>query len=148
MPSLQRSVLATETKWNSPSQIGRGFLIRLQYHIHRCLGPCVEGLTTDEAYARAVQDVRLFLEGRHRDLAAGIRDRMEDASEEMRFEEAAGLIVTYGTTYHALHDRARLRSGETVAVLGASGGVGQVTGRPLGAVTARHGRSVGWRRFP
>ena len=42
----------------------------LQYHIHRCLGPCVEGLTTDEAYARAVRDVRLFLEGRHSDLAA------------------------------------------------------------------------------
>ena len=37
----------------------------LQYHIHRCLGPCVEGLTTDEAYAAAVRNVRLFLEGRH-----------------------------------------------------------------------------------
>ena len=37
----------------------------LEYHIHRCLGPCVEGLTTDEAYAAAVRDVRLFLEGRH-----------------------------------------------------------------------------------
>jgi NADPH2:quinone reductase len=52
------------------------------------------------------------------------------------FEEAAGLIVTYGTTYHALHDRARLRSGETVAVLGASGGVGQAAielGKAMGA---------------
>ena len=37
----------------------------LQYHIHRCLGPCVAGLTTDEAYAAAVRNVRLFLEGRH-----------------------------------------------------------------------------------
>ena len=63
----------------------------LQYHIHRCLGPCVEGLTTDEAYARAVRDVRLFLEGRHGDLADALRARMEAASEEMRFEEAAGL---------------------------------------------------------
>jgi excinuclease ABC subunit C len=63
----------------------------LQYHIHRCLGPCVEGLTTDEAYARAVRDVRLFLEGRHGDLASALRARMEQASEEMRFEEAAGL---------------------------------------------------------
>src|SRR3954468_18189481 len=41
----------------------------LQFHIHRCLGPCVEGLTTDEAYLAAVRDVRLFLEGRHGDLA-------------------------------------------------------------------------------
>src|SRR5919202_1860580 len=62
----------------------------LQYHIHRCLGPCVQGLTTDEAYARAVRDVRLFLEGRHTDLARGLRTRMEEASENLRFEEAAG----------------------------------------------------------
>src|SRR6202163_1411342 len=37
----------------------------LQYHIHRCLGPCVEGLTTGDAYATAVRNVRQFLEGRH-----------------------------------------------------------------------------------
>jgi excinuclease ABC subunit C len=63
----------------------------LQFHIHRCLGPCVQGLTTDEAYAAAVRDVRLFLEGRHTDLARGLRVRMQAASDEMRFEEAAGL---------------------------------------------------------
>src|ERR1700736_5825294 len=48
----------------------------LQFHIHRCLGPCVQGLTTDQAYARAVRDVRLFLEGRHGDLANELRKRM------------------------------------------------------------------------
>ncbi len=63
----------------------------LQYHIHRCLGPCVEGLVTDERYADAVRNVRLFLEGRHRDLARELRGRMQTASGEMRFEEAAGL---------------------------------------------------------
>src|SRR5438132_321798 len=63
----------------------------LQYHIHRCLGPCVEGLTTDEEYARAVRSVRLFLEGRHSDLTKGLRARMEEASSAMRFEEAASL---------------------------------------------------------
>ena len=63
----------------------------LEYHIHRCLGPCVEGLTTDEAYAAAVRDVRLFLEGRHKDLARDLRARMRQASEDTRFEEAAGL---------------------------------------------------------
>src|SRR6202047_2398945 len=69
----------------------------LQFHIHRCLGPCVLGLTTDETYAAAVRDVKLFLEGRHTDLAGGLRERMESASAEMRFEEAASLrdlIVT------------------------------------------------------
>jgi excinuclease ABC subunit C len=63
----------------------------LQYHIHRCLGPCVEGLTTDDAYSAAVRDVKLFLEGRHGDLARGLRARMEAASGEMRFEQAASL---------------------------------------------------------
>ncbi|MGO9896544.1 MAG: excinuclease ABC subunit UvrC [Bryobacteraceae bacterium] len=63
----------------------------LQYHIHRCLGPCVEALTTDEAFAEAVRDSRLFLEGRHGDLARELRARMEEASAETRFEEAAGL---------------------------------------------------------
>ena len=40
------------------------------------------------------------------------------------FDRAAGLCVTYGTTLHALKDRAKLKSGETLAVLGASGGAG------------------------
>src|ERR1700683_1498021 len=69
----------------------------LQYHIHRCLGPCVEGLTTDEAYSRAVRHVRLFLEGRHGDLAAELRARMEAASEAMRFEEAGSLRALMST---------------------------------------------------
>ena len=63
----------------------------LQYHIHRCLGPCVEALTTEQAYAAAVRDVRLFLEGRHHDLARELESRMESAAEQMRFEEAASL---------------------------------------------------------
>jgi excinuclease ABC subunit C len=63
----------------------------LEYHIHRCQGPCVQGLTTDAVYADSVRDVRLFLEGRHRDLAAQLRARMQLASEETRFEQAAAL---------------------------------------------------------
>src|SRR2546421_7523783 len=63
----------------------------LQFHIHRCLGPCVSTLTTDEAYRAAVRDVRLFLEGRHRDLADQLESRMTAAAQEMRFEEAASL---------------------------------------------------------
>jgi excinuclease ABC subunit C len=63
----------------------------LEYHIHRCLGPCVEGLTTDQQYGEAVRSVRLFLEGRHKDLAQELRARVETLSAEMRFEEAAAL---------------------------------------------------------
>jgi len=69
----------------------------LQYHIHRCLGPCVQGLTTDEIYSAAVRDVKLFLEGRHGDLAHLLRGRMEAAAEAMRFEEAASLRDLLGT---------------------------------------------------
>jgi excinuclease ABC subunit C len=63
----------------------------LQYHIHRCLGPCVEGLTTVEEHAAAVKNARLFLDGRLRDLTGELRARMEQAAEELRFEEAASL---------------------------------------------------------
>jgi excinuclease ABC subunit C len=62
----------------------------LQYYIHRCLGPCVEGLVTDERYAEAARDVRLFLEGRRSDLARSLEDRMRHASDDERYEEAAG----------------------------------------------------------
>ena len=62
----------------------------LQYYIHRCLGPCVEGLTSDERYAEAAHDVKLFLEGRQRDLTDTLEERMESASGEQRYEEAAG----------------------------------------------------------
>jgi NADPH:quinone reductase len=43
---------------------------------------------------------------------------------DLDFDRAAALTVTYGTAYHALAHRAAMRSGETLAVLGASGGVG------------------------
>ena len=62
----------------------------LQYYIHRCLGPCVEGLVTDERYVEAARDVRLFLEGRRNDLSRSLEQRMKNASEGERFEEAAG----------------------------------------------------------
>ena len=62
----------------------------LQYYIHRCLGPCVAGLVTDERYAEAARDVRLFLEGRRSDLTKSLEVRMHAASEDERFEEAAG----------------------------------------------------------
>src|SRR3990167_6876340 len=61
----------------------------LQYYIKRCLGPCVAGLTTDERYAEAARDVRLFLEGRHAALLASLRQRMAQASADERFDQAA-----------------------------------------------------------
>jgi excinuclease ABC subunit C len=91
----------------------------LQYHIHRCLGPCVEGLTSPEAYADAARQVRLFLEGRHSALAAELKDRMETAAEEMRFEEAAGLRDLLATI-EELDQRQKMAaaSGDDVDIFG------------------------------
>jgi excinuclease ABC subunit C len=61
----------------------------LQYYIKRCLGPCVAGLTTDERYAEAARDVRLFLEGRRHDLMKSLEARMMAAAEKEQFEQAA-----------------------------------------------------------
>lgn len=56
--------------------------------------------------------------------------------DDMPFDEAAAFLITYGTSYHALVDRARLAAGETLLVLGAAGGVGLAgveIGKALGA---------------
>ncbi len=69
----------------------------LQYYIKRCLGPCVQGLTTPEAYLEAVRDVQLFLEGRGADLSRSLRARMAAAAGQEQYELAAkyrDLIVT------------------------------------------------------
>jgi len=63
----------------------------LEYHIHRCLGPCVEGLTTDAAYAEAAGGVKLFLEGRRAELATDLRARMDLHAQRLEYERAAAL---------------------------------------------------------
>ena len=69
----------------------------LQFYIHRCLGPCVEGLTTPDLYAEAVRDVRLMLEGHAADLEKSLQQRMQAAAVAEQFELAGryrDLIVT------------------------------------------------------
>ncbi len=63
----------------------------LEFHIQRCQGPCVPGLTTDEQYQRAVEDVRLFLGGRRQELLRQLRRRRDDAAAAEQFEQAAML---------------------------------------------------------
>jgi NADPH2:quinone reductase len=62
--------------------------------------------------------------GAAREKIAVAADRLVRMPDGLDFERAAGVIVTYGTTLYALQDRAQLRAGETLAVLGAAGGVG------------------------
>ena len=61
----------------------------MEYQIKRCLGPCQKDLCSPEQYREAVGDVRLLLEGKDRELAARLEARMEEASSELRFEQAA-----------------------------------------------------------
>jgi excinuclease ABC subunit C len=61
----------------------------LQFYIHRCLGPCVAGLTTEERYAEAARDVRMLLEGRRHDLIKSLEQRMAAAAEKELYEQAA-----------------------------------------------------------
>jgi NADPH2:quinone reductase len=66
-------------------------------------------------------------------------------SDEMPFDAAAAMPLTYGTTYHALVDRAKLRAGETLLVTGAGGGVGIAAvqlGKALGATVIAAAGSV------
>jgi len=91
----------------------------LEFHIHRCLGPCVQGLTTDEQYAAAVRDVRMFLEGRLKDLSGGLERRMQDAAESTRFEEAAALRDLI-TTVEEMEEKQKIAAaeGENIDIFG------------------------------
>ncbi len=79
----------------------------LQYYIGRCLGPCVEGLTTPERYQEAVRDVRLFLEGRQTELSRSLRERMAKAAQEQQYELAAKYRDLISTV-EDLQDRQRI----------------------------------------
>jgi excinuclease ABC subunit C len=83
----------------------------LQYYIHRCLGPCVEGLTTPEAYRNAVRDAQLFLEGKQAELERSLTRRMMEAAEDQQFEAAARLRDQLSTV-HQLQEKQRIATAE------------------------------------
>jgi len=117
----------------------------LQYHIHRCLGPCVEGLADGDAYEAAVRNVRQFLEGRHTDLARELRGRMEAASGEMRFEEAASLRDLLATV-EEIEQRQKMAAakGDDVDIFGCYAEPPLVA---LNLFHLRHGQIVDRREF-
>jgi excinuclease ABC subunit C len=117
----------------------------LQFHIHRCLGPCVEGLVAPETYAQAVRQTKLFLEGRHHDLEKELREQIQRAADEMRFEEAAS-IRDLLTTVEEMDERQKMAaaSGDDVDIFGFH------AESPLVAVNLfhlRNGRIVDRREF-
>src|SRR6266536_595089 len=78
--------------------------------------------------------------------ALASEDHLARKPDRLSFEEAAGLVVSAGTAYEGLVDRARLQAGETVLVTAAAGGVGSaavqlvaaVGARPLGVASSRN----------
>jgi len=60
----------------------------LLYQLNQCLGPCAS-LVDDQEYGQAVNDVRLFLEGRNKELVKSLKEKMQRAAEQERFEAAA-----------------------------------------------------------
>ena len=96
----------------------------------KSLGSGVSGLKTGDRV------IGYLGYGAARERVAVKADRLVQIPDALDFDRAAGLCVTYGTTIHALKDRAHLREGETLAVLGASGGVGLAAvelGKAMGA---------------
>jgi excinuclease ABC subunit C len=83
----------------------------LQYYIKRCLGPCVQELTTAQSYQEAVRDVKMFLEGRPTDLARSLRARMEQAATGQEYERAARYRDLISTV-EQLQERQRIASAE------------------------------------
>ena len=84
----------------------------LQYYIKRCLGPCVEGLTTPEDYRQAIRDVQLFLEGRPGELEQRLTARMQQAAENEQYELAARLRDQISTV-HQMQDKQRIATAES-----------------------------------
>src|SRR5271170_5547345 len=83
----------------------------LQYYIKRCLGPCVQDLTTPEAYQEAVRDVKLFLEGRPTDLSKSLHERMDQAAKAQEYERAARYRDLISTV-EQLQERQRIAAAE------------------------------------
>ncbi|MDP9120764.1 MAG: excinuclease ABC subunit UvrC, partial [Acidobacteriota bacterium] len=91
----------------------------LYYDMHRCLGPCVDGLTTRAAYAEAIAQARLFLSGHNDQLVRRLKRDMWEAAEMTEYERAAQLRDTLAEV-EAIGQRRKLSSvgGEDLDVYG------------------------------
>ena len=113
----------------------------LEYDIRRCIAPCVREICSEATYAVAVQDTRLFLEGRNEELIAQLRGRMSEAAAAERFEQAAQLRDAL-RTIETLQQRQQKMAGTELGDRDAFG----IKLGPAGAVVqvfqVRHGKVV------
>ncbi|HKQ06104.1 MAG TPA: excinuclease ABC subunit UvrC [Blastocatellia bacterium] len=117
----------------------------LEYHIKRCLGPCVKELCTLDHYNEAVRDVEMLLAGKTADLETMLKERMLKASDELRFEAAARYRDQLKTIAKlGEQQKMMLVSGEDVDIFGYYREGWQLA---LALFTMREGKVVGKREF-
>jgi NADPH2:quinone reductase len=114
-----------------------------QYKPPRPFAPGAEVAGAVDAVGEGVENVRPGDRVLLSPMRSGMAEKAVGAAnncwripDSMPFDEAAALLMTYGTSQHALKDRAQLRPGETLLVLGAAGGVGLAAvelGKAMGA---------------
>ncbi|MFT8211138.1 MAG: excinuclease ABC subunit UvrC [Symbiopectobacterium sp.] len=92
----------------------------LQYQIGRCLGPCVAGLVSEEDYRQQVEYVRLFLSGKDQQVLNQLVARMETASRQLDFEEAARIRDQIQAVRRVTEKQFVSGDGEDLDVIGVS----------------------------
>ena len=117
----------------------------LEYHLKRCLGPCVKGLCTLEEYQEAARDVKLLLEGRNKELASELEQRMWRFAEESKFELAAKYRDLHKTVL-ALSEQQKMASTADLDI-DVFGYYREGQRLALQLFTMREGRIVGRREF-
>ena len=118
----------------------------LYFHIGRCLGPCTGAADHDE-YMRAIEGVKLFLNGRGEELIPALREDMDAAAENLDFERAAKLRDDISAIEHVL-ERQHIVSGrgddsDVLAVAQTAGGEAGVQ-----LTFVRNGKMLGSEHFP
>jgi len=144
------------TMWNLLALIHRTFPLRtcrsiagrtrcLEYHLGRCLAPC-EALVTAQEYGQMVQEVRLLLEGRDREVIGQLESQMRAAAERLEFERAARLRDQIASLRRAGEGQRVLSArGENQDVFGVAH---EGTEAQVQLLVVRGGKLIGRDRFP
>lgn len=116
----------------------------LNLHIGRCLGPCLGNVSKDR-YREAVTAVDMFLSGRHEELVKGLRQKMEQAAEDLNFERAAELRNQLSAVLHVTEKQKMISSGlEDRDVVALARGVEDTC---VSVFFMRSGRTIGRENF-
>lgn len=116
----------------------------LQYQIGRCLGPCVAGLVSEEEYKQQTDYVRLFLSGKDDQVLNLLVKRMEDASQALKFEEAARIRDQIQAVRRVTEKQFVTNQGDDLDVMGVSYDAGMAC---LHVLFIRDGKVLGSRSY-